>query len=196
MRPDVDDLVVTLFLGHETRSVLGGDLLDFLLRIAEDRFLLFRDDHVIGAEGNAGAGGVVEARVHELVGQDHGVLQAGASVTLVDQRRDGPLVHVAVDQRKGHAFRQHLGKDRPSYRCLGDAAHGLQAAVLAFYHVLDADVHLGMQADDMVVIGTLGLLDIGEGHAGAKLVHFLAREVVQAQHDVLGRHDDRAAVGR
>ena len=196
MRPDVDDLVVTLFLGHQAGGVLGGDLLDFLLRIAEDRFLLFRDDHVICAEGNTGAGGVVEARVHELVGQNHGVLQAGAPVTLVDQRRDGPLVHVAVDQRKGHAFRQHLGEYGTPDGRLGDAAHGLQAAVLAFCHVLDADVHLGMQADGMVVIGTLGLLDIGEGHASARLVHFLAREVVQAQHDVLGRHDDRAAVGR
>ena len=196
MRPDVDDLVVALFLGHQARGVLGGDLLDLLLRIAEDRFLLLRDDHVIGAKGDAGAGGVVEARVHELVGQDHGVLEAGAPVALVDQRGDGALVHVAVDQRKGHAFRQHLGEDRAPDGRLGDAAHGLEAAVLAFGHVLDADLHPGMQADGVAVVGALRLLDVGEGHAGAALVDFLARQVVQAEHDVLGGHDDRAAVGR
>jgi hypothetical protein len=42
----------------------------------------------------------------------------------------------------------------------------------------------------------LDLAHVGEGHALADLALALHREVVDAEHDVLRRHDDRLAVGR
>ena len=64
-------------------------------------------------------------------------------------------------------------------------------------HVLgDAHLDLGVQLDDAVVVGALDLGDVGERHALALLVLERAGHVVQAEHDVLRRHDDRLAVGR
>jgi hypothetical protein len=41
----------------------------------------------------------------------------------------------------------------------------------------------------------LDLADIVEDHALARFLGAFLRQVIKAQHDVLGRHDDRLAVG-
>ena len=53
-----------------------------------------------------------------------------------------------------------------------------------------------MQRDDLVVERMLDLRHVGEHHAFARLVLFGQRQVVEPEHDVLARHDDRCAVGR
>ena len=45
-------------------------------------------------------------------------------------------------------------------------------------------------------VGTTCFVDVGEHHAFALRVHALARHVVQTEHDVLRRHDDRITVRR
>ena len=77
-RPDVDHLVVALAVGDETGRVLVLDLLHLVIGRRHDAGLLLRDDDVIDAEGDARARGVVEAGVHQLVGEDHGLLQTRA----------------------------------------------------------------------------------------------------------------------
>ncbi len=52
-----------------------------------------------------------------------------------------------------------------------------------------------MQADDAVVVGALDLGHIGQRHALARLVLERTGHVVQAEHNVLRRNDDRLAVG-
>ncbi len=52
-----------------------------------------------------------------------------------------------------------------------------------------------MQVDLARIVGAVHFGEIREAHSLAFRVHMLARGVVQAKDDVLGRHDDRLAVG-
>ena len=60
----------------------------------------------------------------------------------------------------------------------------------------DAHLDLGVQLDDAVVVRAMDFGDVRERHALALHVLERARHVVQAEHDVLRRHDDRLAVRR
>ena len=53
-----------------------------------------------------------------------------------------------------------------------------------------------MQVDRAALKRAVNLGDVGEHHPGAPRVHPLPGHVVEAEHDVLGRHDDRLAVRR
>ena len=88
--PDVDDLVVALAVGDEPFLVLVDDALHFGLRLAEEHALRLRDDHVVHADGDAGARGVVEAERAQAVGQEDGRLVAVLAVAGVDERRRAP----------------------------------------------------------------------------------------------------------
>ena len=56
VRPDVDDLVVTLAISNDAFAILLLDLPDLLVSIFKLRFLLFRNDHVRNSDRNAGFG--------------------------------------------------------------------------------------------------------------------------------------------
>ena len=86
IRPDVDNLVVTLALRHQTRCILILDLLHRLLSDTENRLLLARHHHVLDTDGHTGPRRVAEARVHELVGENDRFLQSHPAVAGVDQR--------------------------------------------------------------------------------------------------------------
>ena len=66
-RPDVHHLVVALAVGDQTGGVLLLDLLHLFLGGRQNLGLLLRHHHVVDADGDAGAGRVMEARVHQLV---------------------------------------------------------------------------------------------------------------------------------
>ena len=111
-RPDVDDLVVALAVGDQSGSVLLLDLLHLALRGPQDLALALRNNHVVHADGDAGAGRIVEAGVHQLVGEHHGLLETDGAVARVDGRGDGLLGHVLVDRVEGQSLRQDLGQER------------------------------------------------------------------------------------
>src|SRR5271154_1245300 len=75
-RPDVDHLVVAFAVGDQSRGVLLLDLLHLFFGRRQDLGLLGRYHHVVHADRHAGAGRVVEARVHELVREYDRFLQA------------------------------------------------------------------------------------------------------------------------
>ena len=109
-RPDVDDLVVALAVRDETGRVLVLDLLHVLVGGRDDLGLLFRDHDVVDAERDRRTRGVLEARVHELVGEDDRLLETQRAVTRVDRRGDDLLGHVLVHEIEGQALRQDLGR--------------------------------------------------------------------------------------
>ena len=78
---------------------LALDLEDALAGALDDLLLACRDDHVVDADRDAGAGRVVEARVHELVREDDRLLE----------RQDGE------DERRGRVGRG-LGLAHPRLR--------------------------------------------------------------------------------
>ncbi len=107
-RPDVDHLVVALAVGDETRGILVLDLLHVLVGGRDDLGLLFRDHDVVDAERHRRTRGVLEAGVHELVGEDDRLFQTQRAVTGIDGRGDDLLGHVLVDVIEGQALRQDL----------------------------------------------------------------------------------------
>ena len=139
MRPDVNDLVVAFAGGDDTLAILLFDFLDLLLGGVDFLVLFLGDDHVIDADGDAGAGGLAEAEFLELVEHDHRLFVAANLVALPDQVAQLAL----LDRLVGEA--QFLGPDFAEE----DAADG------------------GL--DDLLVrVAELGLLaEIGIGQADA-----------------------------
>src|SRR5690606_26961026 len=97
-RPDVDHLVVFLALGHQTRSVLLFDFNHFLIGATNDFGLCLRNFEVIDANRRAGTGRVLEACVHQLIGEYDRRLQTNLAVALVEDARDRLLGHRLVDE--------------------------------------------------------------------------------------------------
>ena len=66
-----------------------------------------------------------------------------------------------------------------------------------FIHFGDRQTYFDfrMQFGNAIVVGTANFIDVGKYHALAFLVFQCAGHVVQTQHDVLRRHDNRLAVG-
>ena len=187
LRPAVDHLVAALVIGQQAAGVL---LLDFLYRVAgalQNTLLLFRHHHVVDAEGNTGDGGIFKAGVHQAVAEDHRVLQAQASVASINDVGDGALVHVPVDQLERQAFGQDVRQQGPPHRGLDPR----QTAV----RLRQPDRDARMKCRLARVVGPFHLVHVRQHHAFAGDVDAGPRHVVQAQHDVLGRHDDRFAAG-
>ena len=194
--PDVDDLVVALALGDQARGVLRLDLLDFLLGGSDELLFLVRHEHVADRDRHAGAGGQRETRLHQLVGEDDGLAQAAAPEGTVDQPRDLFLLQGLVDHRERQARRQDLGQHRAPDGGVVALDRLDTLAVVVEQHFTDADLDLGLQLALAGLVGTASFGHVDEGHALAARADLLAGRVVQAQHDVLRRHDDRLAVGR
>ena len=65
-RPDFDDLVVALAVGDGAVQILLLHADHLLLGVFHQGLLVVRDDHVVNADGQAGAGGEAEARATSL----------------------------------------------------------------------------------------------------------------------------------
>ena len=195
-RPDVDHLVVALAGGHQARGVLVLDLLHLALGLLDQLLLLRRDRHVVHAERDAGARGDAEARLHQLVGEDHRLAQPAQAEADVDQLRDLLLLERLVEQLERQPDRQDLGEQRPAHG--GFIAGNLLAQVAGLGKLLFLDAHpdAGIELHLARIVGAVHLGEVGEAHALAFRVDALARGVVETEHDVLRRHDDRLAVRR
>ncbi len=136
----------------------------------------------------------MEAERHDPVAEDHRLLLPAVAVDLVDHVGDFPLGHELVHDVEGNlgAPRQHVAEHDAARRGVVQAPDLVALFVEAFPAVLD----LGVQIDRL---GVQGMLDLGHvtEHARPLLTRVLAhqREIVEAEHDVLRRHDDRRAVG-
>ncbi len=194
LRPGVDHLVVLLALGDQAVVVLLLEFLGEFARLLNDLPLRGRHDHVVLAERDARLEGVVEAERHDPVAEDHSLLLPAVAVDLVDHVGDFPLGHELVHDVEGNlgAPRQHVAEHHAARRGVVQAPDLLALLVEAFPAVLD----LGVKIDRLGVQGMLDLGHVAE-HARPLLARVLAhqREIVEAEHDVLRRHDDRRAVG-
>ena len=196
LAPDVDHLVVAFAGGDQARDVLLLDFLDLFFGALDDAGLLARHQHVLDGDRDAGARGQPEAVLQQLVGKNHGFLQAALAEAGVDQARDFLLLERLVHLRERQALGQNL-------RQQGAAGGGFDHAggwreftgrlVLAPFGQAHADP--GGQLDHAGGQGALDFADVGKDHALALAVDALARGVVQAQHHVLRGHDGGLARG-
>ena len=190
LRPGVDDLVVLLALGDEAVGILTLVAAHLAVGEFHQLGLVARHHHVVLAEGDAGAGRVAEAEIHHLVGEDHGLLLAAMAVDGIEHGAELALGEQLIDRLEADVgvLRQHLREDQTARR-------GLDPDGVCPVLARPAAGDLGMQRDHASVERLLHLADVGERHALAALAVTGVGEVVDAEHDVLARHDDRLAVG-
>ncbi|MBS1224225.1 MAG: hypothetical protein H6R24_903 [Proteobacteria bacterium] len=195
-RPDVHHLVVALALGDQAVGVLVVDFLDFLFGLLQQFGLPGRNLEVLETNRGTGTSGVVEAGVHQLVGEDHGVLQPQPPVAFVDQAGDRLLGQHLVDQRERQILGQNLGQQRPTDRGLDPLQYPADLAVLVGFLARQTRLDAGVQFHLPAFVGAVNFLDVGERHALAAGVDPLAGQVVETEHHVQRRDEDLFAVGR
>ena len=198
--PDIDDLVVLLARGHQTGGELVLDFLDLFLGRIDDLCLRVWNDEVVDTDGSTGPCRQTEAGVHQLVGEDDRILQAGTTVDLVDQAGDRLLLHRAIDELERHPLRQDAEQQRTADGGVLDRGRlgqlGHLAILLVGQPLGQAHLDPGVQRHVLGRKSAIQLVEVGKGLAFALGVDALAGHVIETQHDVLGRHDDRLAVGR
>ncbi len=193
LRPGVDHLVVLLALGDEAVVVL---LLIFLGErggVGDALRLGVGHHHVVLAERNAGLERLAEAERHDAVAEDHRLLLTAVAVDGVDHRRDLFLRHQVVGdvERDLDVVGQQPAEDHAAGRGVEHFRYPLAVRIIGPSAALDLAVQRNRLGGDCV----LDLAHFGEHHALARLAVAHQRQVVQAQHDVLARHNDRLAVG-
>ncbi len=204
-RPGVDDLVVLLARGDQAVLVLLLVLLHFLRRRRDQLDLGLRDDEVVLAERDAGPARVVEAEAHQAIGEDHRLLLAAVAIDQIDDVLQVLLRQKTIDQRERQVLvlRQDLREQDAARRGLDDLGHRRDhfrallsvhaTGIGALLEDLEARLDLAVHRDRARVQRMLDFADLGEQRAFADLAVALERDVVDAEHDVLRRHDDRLA---
>ncbi len=119
--PDVNDLVEALARGDDAAGALPLDLLDLLERVVDQPFLRTGNDHVAGADRDAGERRPGEPEVLQGVEQAHRHLVPEPQVGEGNQALQAALLQLAVDERQ--LRRQRRVEDRAPDR-------GLQVEVL------------------------------------------------------------------
>ena len=194
--PDIDDLVVLLALGHKTRRVLPFDLLDLGFRSVDHGDLSSGNLKVVNADGAARAGGVLKPGVHELVGEDHRFLKSDVAIAGIQKRRNGflrhGLVHHVEGQLLGHDFTEQGAADGG----IGQHEALFLRPLFRFHQLCHAHLHPRMEGHLTGAEGPAHFPHVGESHAFPGDVNGFPGHVVEPEHHVLGRHDDRLAARR
>src|SRR5579883_373630 len=193
-RPDVDHLVVLLAFGDQAVDILLLVFLDLLLSLGDELALGGRDHEIVLAEGDARLAGLAESELHHAVAEDHRLFLATVAVDDIDDVCDVLLGQHAVDQREGHVrmLRQDLRDQHPA----SGRVDALDDRIALGIDRLEPRLDLGVQRRGTALERMLHLAQAGEGGAFARLVVELHRKIVESEHDVLRRHDDRLAVRR
>ena len=179
-----DQAVIVLLL-EILRQRTGG---------VDDLPLRVRHHHVVLAERDAGLERVVEAERHDAVAEDHRLLLTAVTIDLIDHAGDFALGHQLVDdvERDLRRLRQHLAEHDAAGGGFDPALDRLAVLVDALPAVLD----LGVEVDDLGMQRMLELGHVAEDLALAGQAFAHDRQIIEAEHDVLRRHDDRLTVRR
>ncbi len=154
----------------------------------------FGDDQVVLAERDAGLARLLEAERHQPVAKDHGLLLAAVPVNLVDDIADLFLRQQLIDHFKADRRhpRQNLGQQHAARGRLDPLHHRRAIGIDPLVTRLD----VGMQRYRFGVERLLDFADAAERHSFALFALTLHRDVIEAEDDILRRHNNRLAVGR
>src|SRR5208283_2111821 len=127
-RPDFDDLVVAFAVGDRAVQVLLLHADHLFVGIFYQGLLVVRDHHVIDADGEAGARGVLEPERLDLIEHLDRDFQAESQIAVIDQLADALLLEQSVDIRHaqvdaGHSLGQMVVEN-------GTADGGIQELAL------------------------------------------------------------------
>ncbi len=105
MRPDIDDLVVAFAVREETLAMLILNGLHLSLGGLQDGCLAVRHDHVVNTDGYTGLCRHTESGVHQLITKDDRILEAHATIGLIDRAGNCAFTHRLVNERERQTFR-------------------------------------------------------------------------------------------
>src|SRR6185369_4940226 len=112
--PQLDDLLVALFVGDEAALELLVDVADQAIGGLERLRLLGRGDDVPQAYGHAATGGELEADILDAVDEVRGVGRAEQPVALIDEALEVGPAHLPVGQLgEPKSIRDDLVEDDP-----------------------------------------------------------------------------------
>ena len=117
VRPDIDDLVVSLSGRYETFAILAVDLAHLLISFSKEWLLRVWNNHVLNSDGDSGDSCEVVPVVLELVRKKHRCLVTSNTEAIVDESGDLLLLHHFVEVREWKNLRAEVIKERTSYGC-------------------------------------------------------------------------------
>src|SRR5690348_6795014 len=204
-RPDFDHLVIALAVSDGAVQVLLLHGYHLLLGVAHHALLILGDDHVVNADGQAGAGGVAEAQLLDLIEHPDRHLQAKTQIAVGDQAAHSLLLQQAVDVR--HALGQGVIQDGPAHG-------GVDELPLVMLRLRVRDVLVVVGAGEINHFAGVAqadgskrfhfahfqrqqhLINVGEGAALPLGARFALGQIVDSQHHVLRGHGDGLAGSR
>ena len=199
--PDLDNTVVTNVIRNQAAVVLALDLRNLLIGLRDQLLLVLWDQRVAYRDGQAALGGIFKALVFDAVqnlGGAHGAAVADAAVDdlaeLFLSNQEGNL-QVKLLFRISSVHKAQILRDRVVEDDLSDGGVDQAADGLALHLAGDADLDRRMQADHTGVVCHLGLVEVAEHLAGARLVVADHGQIVGTEDHVLGRDGDRTSVG-
>ena len=201
--PGLDNLFVAALIGRETAAEVLADLLHARLRLRDEFLLRRRNRHVGNRNRHAGNRRVLVADRLDVVQHFR---RAGEAVH-VDDLLENLLALLLLDEEvnlglqrilrlraihKAEILRDDFIEENASGRAvLHFREHG------AVRHLLrEADLNLGLERNLVVRVGEQRLVRTLEEHSLALCAVALLGQVVDAEHHILRRNRDRAAVRR
>ena len=187
--PSINHLVVALLVSDETHTVVGTHLIDLILTLLHDRFLLIRHDNVVEVEGETREISHTITKVLDTIKELAGTGHTDSFDHVGDQAAETLLGDDTIEI--ADLIRHDLVDD--------DTTHG------GLYHsvgehtidkVLHADVDLGMEIALALVTGNEGLLRTIESESFAECTRTQFRDIIETKHHILRRHGDRSTIGR
>src|SRR5579863_4165010 len=115
-RPDFDHFVLALAVGDGAVQILLLHVDYLFLGVADKNLLVVRNDHVVDADGQAGARREGEAERFDFVEHLDRGLEAEREIAIVDQRANALFLEQAIDVR--HALGQVIVQDRAPDGCI------------------------------------------------------------------------------
>ena len=97
--PEGDDLVVALTVSDSTVEILLLNLDGFLFGVFDKLSFVAGDNHVVDADGDAGLGGIGEAKFLQAVEQNDGALETETKVGVINELLNAFLFEQAVNKR-------------------------------------------------------------------------------------------------
>ncbi len=195
--PNVDDLVIAFARSNHTLAILLFHVVDLFLRVLDFMIFLFRNNHVVDADGNPRASRGAEAHLFEAVQRGHRAFMAAFLVAVPNQFAELRFAHLAIGETE--LFRPDFAKNHAADRGLDHFAFSIAKNGLGS-HVGIGEQNAIVRADHAVHVSEQGLL-LGakqfEAHfGGARMGDFarIRRQIIAAQRNILrGRHDRLAA---
>ena len=194
--PDVDHLVVALSISDQAVGVLPFDLLHLLLGRCNDFVFLGRYEHVVRADRNSSTGRQTISVLHQLIGKNYRLFEAAAPKSSIDQLRNFLLFKRFVEHTEWQAFGQNFREQGTPSRRLVTGQLFLPITIGVFLILFDAYRNPCMQIQYTRLKRTRHLGEVDKSHSFTFGIDTFARGIVQAQHDILRRHNDRIAVRR